>query len=123
MNGQDLPPGASSVDEWLTVPDVVERLGLPVPRVRQLLRDGDLLAVRRGEDAVLSIPADFLTAGNEVVKGLSGTLTLLRDAGYDDDEALRWLYTPDDTLPGTPAKALADNRGREVRRRAQALGF
>jgi hypothetical protein len=33
------------------------------------------------------------------------------------------LYTADETLPGTPVEALAANRGTEVKRRAQALGF
>ena len=42
---------------------------------------------------------------------------------YSDEEALSWLYTPDDSLPGTPVQALAENRGTEVKRRAQALGF
>jgi len=55
------------------------------------------------------VPAIFLT-GDDVVKGLSGTLTLLTDAGYDEIEAMRWLFTADDTLPGTPAQALAENR-------------
>jgi hypothetical protein len=50
-------------------------------------------------------------------------LTLLHDAGYNDEEAFRWLYTPDDSLPGAPAEALRDNRATEVKRRAQALGF
>ena len=40
-----------------------------------------------------------------------------------DDEALRWLTTPDDTLPGTPLQALHENRATEIKRRAQALGF
>ena len=106
--------------EWLTVPDVAERLGIPVTRVHQLLREGGLAAVRSA--GVLRIPAGFLR-GDAVVKGLSGVLTLLRDAGYTDDEAVRWLHTPDDSLPGTPVDALHGNRGREVRRRAQALGF
>jgi hypothetical protein len=48
---------------------------------------------------------------------------LLHDAGYNDEEAMRWLYTPDDTLPGTPATALDGTRATEVKRRAQALGF
>jgi hypothetical protein len=38
-------------------------------------------------------------------------------------ESVVWLYTPDDTLPGRPVDALVENRGTEVRRRAQALGF
>lgn len=68
------------------------------------------------------MPAELVA--NEIVrKHLSGVLTLLHDAGYDDEEALRWLYQPDDTLPGTPAVALGGDRAREVKRRAQALGF
>ncbi|HWB35194.1 MAG TPA: Rv2175c family DNA-binding protein, partial [Rugosimonospora sp.] len=39
------------------------------------------------------------------------------------EEALRWLYTPDPALPGTPAVALAGAQATEVKRRAQALGF
>jgi hypothetical protein len=109
------------VDEWLTVPDVAERLGVPVTRVHQFLRDG-ALAAERHPDGVLRIPAGFLV-GDEVVKGLSQVLTLLRDAGYTDVEALHWLHRPDDSLPGTPVQALRENRGREVKRRAQALAF
>lgn len=110
-------PGPAS---WLTLPDVAERLALPITRVRQLLREGKLLAVRR--DEVLRVPTDFLAA-DQVLKGLPGTLTLLRDGGYGDEEALRWLYTGDDSLPGTPVQALLDNRGTEVKRRAQAAAF
>jgi excisionase family DNA binding protein len=108
------------VGEWLTVPEVAERLGVPVGRVHQLLRDGGLAGVRTGGE--LRVPAGFL-AGSTVVKGLSGVLTLLRDGGYTDDEAIRWLHTEDDSLPGTPVDALQATRGREVKRRAQALGF
>ena len=68
------------------------------------------------------MPADCIMDG-KVVKGLPGTLTVLSDAGYSDEESLRWLHTPDDSLPGTPIAALRDSRGTEVKRRAQALGF
>ena len=105
---------------WLTMPDAAELLGLPVTRVHQLLRDHKLIAVRR--DGVLRIPADLIVDG-AVVKHLSGVLMLLLDSRYDTEEALRWLYTADDSLPGTPAQALVENRGTEVKRRAQALGF
>lgn len=110
------------VGEWLAVPDAAERLDTDVVRVRQMLRDRHLLGVRRGERNTLQIPAAFIREGRPI-KGLSGTLTLLSDAGYDEVEALRWLFTPDDSLPGTPTEALAENRGTEVKRRAQALGF
>jgi hypothetical protein len=107
-------------ENWLTMPAVAELLDLPVTRVHQLLRDRKLLAVRR--DGVLRVPAEFIVDG-EVVKHLSGVLMLMLDARYTDEEALRWMYTPDDSLPGTPAQALVDNRATEVKRRAQALGF
>jgi hypothetical protein len=106
--------------EWLTMPDVAERLGIPVNRVHQLVRDRFLIAVR--ENGVLRVPADFITEAG-VVKHLPGVLNLLYDAGYNDAEALRWLYTPDESLPGTPAAALRGDRATEIKRRAQALGF
>ncbi|GAA2443928.1 Rv2175c family DNA-binding protein [Streptomyces macrosporus] len=108
------------VPAWLTLPDVAERLGVEVTRVRQLIKEGQLIAVRRGENKVLQVPADFIGEGR-IVKGLSGTITLLKDDGFSDEEMLEWLFTPDDTLPGTPAQALRENRGTEVKRRAQAL--
>lgn len=111
---------ADTAQNWLTVPDVAAALDIPVNRVHQLLSDGALLAGR--VDGVLKIPADFLSDG-VIVKGLTGTITLLRDAGYDDEAALRWLYRPDDSLPGTPVQALVENRGTEVKRRAQASAF
>jgi hypothetical protein len=110
------------VSGWLTLPELAERLGTDVSRARQLLRERQVLAVRRGENSALMVPADFAADG-KVLKGLPGTLTLLHDARYSDEEALRWLFTPDDSLPGSPVQALAENRGTEVKRRAQALGF
>ena len=110
------------VPRWLTLPDVGEALGLDAVRARQLVRDGAVVAVRRGERNVLSVPADFID-GDQILKGLTGTLTVLDDSGFDPNQAIRWLYTPDDSLPGTPVQALAENRGTEVKRRAQASGF
>ncbi len=107
---------------WLTVPEVADRLGLPVNRARQLLGERQLLAVRRGENSALYVPAVFVQ-GDRVLKGLPGAITVLADAGYDDLAALRWLFTPDPSLPGAPAQALAENRGTEVKRRAQALAL
>ncbi|MFD7507092.1 Rv2175c family DNA-binding protein [Streptomyces sp. NPDC059850] len=108
------------VPAWLTLPDVADRIGVEVTRVRQLVKEGQLIAVRRGENRVLQVPEDFVGDG-KVVKGLVGTLTLLKDDGFSDEEMLEWLFTPDPSLPGTPAQALRENRGTEVKRRAQAL--
>ncbi len=104
----------------LPLPDVAQQLGLPVTRVHQMMRDGQLVGVRRA--GVVLIPAEFIS-GDAIVKGLPGTITLLRDSGYSAEEILRWLFTAEDSLPGTPIGALRTNRGREVKRRAQALGF
>ncbi|ONH28421.1 Rv2175c family DNA-binding protein [Pseudofrankia asymbiotica] len=109
------------MDNWLPLPDVAEAMGVPITRVRQLVREGSLLA-RRQEDGILRVPAGFIQDG-EVTKGLPGTLTLLADAGYSQEEAIDWLLREDPSLPGTPLDALRENRGREVKRRAQALGF
>ncbi|WP_030205598.1 Rv2175c family DNA-binding protein [Streptomyces bikiniensis] len=108
------------VPAWLYLPDIAEMLDVEVTRVRQLVKEGQLIAVRRGENNALQVPAAFIQDG-KVVKGLTGTLTLLRDDGFTDEEMLEWLFTPDESLPGTPAQALGENRGTEVKRRAQAL--
>ena len=108
--------------DLLALPEVAERLDLPITRVHQLLRDGDLVAVRAGEGP-RSVPAAFLGDDALVVKGLPGVITLLRDARYSDDEIVEWLFRADDSLPGAPIEALRTNRGTEVKRRAQAAGF
>jgi hypothetical protein len=115
------PATDALVGEWLSLPEVAGRLGIPVGRVKQLLRDRKLLAVNRPE-GTLAVPASFLD-GSQIVKGLCGTLTLLFDCGFDDLEAMRWLFTADDSLPGTPIDAIVKRRSTEVNRRAQALAF
>jgi Rv2175c C-terminal domain of unknown function/DNA-binding protein Rv2175c, wHTH domain len=115
------PATDALVGEWLSLPEVAGLLGIPVGRVKQLLRDRKLLAVTR-PGGTLAVPAAFLD-GNQVVKGLCGTLTLLFDCGFDELEALRWLFTADESLPGTPIDAIVERRATEVNRRAQALAF
>jgi len=115
------PRADTLVGEWLTLPEVAARLGLPPGRIRQLLRDHRLIAVQR-PDGTMGVPAAFLN-GDHILKGLHGTLTVLFDCGFDEPESLRWLFTADDSLPGTPIQAMTEHRGTEVNRRAQALAF
>ncbi|MGO3152173.1 MAG: Rv2175c family DNA-binding protein [Galactobacter sp.] len=110
------------VEHWLTVPDLVEVLDVDLRHVRKLLDTRALVAVRRGERNVVSVPADFVQDG-KVVESLAGTVTVLSDAGYNDAELIGWLFTPDETLPGTPIEALRTGRKTEIRRRAQALAW
>lgn len=107
--------------EVINLPEVSERLGIPVTRVHDLLREGGLIAVRR--KGVVVIPAVFLDDKDEVVRFLPGLLAVLRDGGFRDEELLRWLFEEDASLPGRPADALHGHRAREVMRRAQALAF
>lgn len=106
--------------EWLTVPDLVDLLGVTPSKVHRLLEDRHLLATRI--DGVLRVPASFLKDG-EPLHELRGTLMLLADAGYSDEEAMRWLTSPDDSLGVAPIDALRAGRKAEVRRVAQALAF
>jgi hypothetical protein len=104
----------------LPVAEVAQLLRVPVSRVHQMVRDGHLLSLRRESGVV--VPAEFLD-GAVVVKGLPGTITVLRDGGYRDDDILRWLFAEDDSLPGAPIAMLRAGRHREVKRRAQAMAF
>ena len=115
------PETDALVGDWLSLPDVARQLDVPPARVKQMLRDRKLLGVDRPGSS-LAVPAAFLD-GRQVVKGLHGTLTLLLDCGFDDCEALRWLFTADESLPGTPIQAIAEHRRTEVNRRAQAMAF
>jgi hypothetical protein len=101
----------------LPLPEVAERLGVSVTRVHQMLRDNQLLAVRRA--GVVGVP-DVFFADRAVVKPLPGLITVMRDAKYTDEEILEWMFTEDDSLPGTPVSALHGHLAREVLRRAQA---
>lgn len=107
---------------WLTLPELADTLELPLSRVRQLLRDGKLIAIPRGTPPVKQVPRELVHEG-QLLKGLAGALTVLRDAGFDDEEALRWLLTEDEAIPGRPVDAMAAGRDTAVKRRAQVLAF
>lgn len=115
------------------LPTVSGLLGIPVTKVHQQLRDGQLIAVRRNR--VMVVPEIFFDAKGHVVKHLPGLLIVLRDGGYRDTEIVRWLFTPDESLTITadgsteqksnarPIDALHSHQAREVLRRAQALAY
>lgn len=115
------------------LPVVADLLGVPVTKVHQQLREGHLVAVRRGRDVL--VPQIFFTNSGEVVKSLQGLLVVLHDGGYQETEILRWLFTPDPSLTVTrdgirdalsnarPVDALHAHQAREVLRRAQAMAY
>ena len=105
---------------WLTIPDLTEILGLKVSQVRRLIEDRSLLASRI--DGVWKVPARFIVNG-EPMHELRGTLMVLADSGFSDEEAMHWLLSEEESLGVSPIEALHAGRKAEVRRVAQALGF
>ena len=110
------------VEEWLDWSQASDRLGVSVSKVRQLIREHHLAAAVPSPGTGQQVPAELVMEG-EIVKGVPGLLTLLSDGGWSDREMLEWLFTADDSLPGRPIDALRENRGSEVKRRAQALAL
>jgi hypothetical protein len=109
------------VDEWLDWSQTAQVLGVTPAKVRTMVRVHELAAAVSAPGTGPRVPAAFLDDDGLVVKGLSGLLTVLHDGGYDDRECIAWLFLDDD-LPGRPIDALRENRGSEVKRRAQAMG-
>ncbi len=112
------------VGEWLTVPDIAERLDLPLAKVRLLIEDRFVLSAKIGERKVVAVPARFFDEEG-ARPALRGTFTVLADGGMSDPEILTWFFTPDATLPvpGAPIDALVAGHKTEVRRRAMERAF
>lgn len=112
----------SLVGDWLPLPDVAQLLDVSITKVHGLLDERALVALRVGDRRIRSVPAAFLQNGH-VVESLKGTIIVLSDAGYSDEELITWLFTPDDSLRGRPIDALREGRKTEIRRRAQSLAW
>lgn len=113
---------AALVDEWLDWGAAAELIGVTPAKVRTMVRDHQLAAAVPAPGRPPMVPALFLDDDGQPVKGLPGLLTVLHDAGFDDRESIAWIFLDAD-LPGRPIDALRENRGTEVKRRAQALAF
>lgn len=105
--------------QWLTIPDLVEKLDLTPSRIRRLIEERQLLAIKR--NGVLSVPVDFLSEEDLPLSELRGTLFVLADARFTDEEAMQWMLSTDESLGAAPIDALRAGRKAEVRRVAQAL--
>lgn len=103
---------------WLNLPDAAEQMGTTASRVRRMLDERFLVAAM--VDGVRKIPATFIVDG-EPMHELRGTLTVLADNHFADDEALDWLLSDEASLGTSPVAALQAGRKAEVRRVAQSL--
>ena len=115
---------AQLVGEWLTVPDIGERMGMRLSDVRQMIEDRQVLGARIGPRNVMSVPSKFFNDEGPLPE-LPGTFTVLHDSRMTDAQILRWLFTPDETLPvqGSPMDALLAGFKTEVRRRAMEAAY
>ena len=121
----DVPLSEADLDAlvpaWLDWDQAAEALGVTPAKVRTMIKDHELAAAVPRAGGGPKVPADFIQDGL-VVKGLPGLLTVLHDNEFTDRECIAWIFTDDD-LPGRPIDALRENRGSEVKRRAQVLGI
>lgn len=108
------------ITDWLTIPEAGELLGIVPGKVRRLIEEHHLIAIKT--DNVQRIPAEIIING-EPLPSLRGTIVLLLDSGYTLGGAIKWLYTYEESLATTPMAALIAGRKTEVRRVAQSLAF
>ncbi len=112
------------VSEWLSVPECAEVLGVPLSRVREMLRERYLVAVRRGENNAVYLPAGQIIDGDdgpEVLATVRGTIIVLADAGLSDDVIVEWLMSVKEELGESPLDALRSGKRAPVRRLAQTV--
>jgi hypothetical protein len=113
------------VGEWLTLPDLADAIGVEPSRARGLVASRHVIGIKRGQRKTFQVPAAFVVTGAhgepEILETLRGTVILLSDVGFSDAEALRWLFTPEESLETSPIEALRSGRRAQVRRVAQAL--
>lgn len=114
--------GADQV-EWLAVPDIMELTGASLAQVKTWLQEREIIGSRRGPNKAIYVPALFLTEEGPLFP-LRGTVTVLADGGYRDEEIVDWLLAADESLQGGSAIAsLREGNKTEVRRRAQEMAL
>ncbi|EYT58857.1 transcriptional regulator [Microbacterium sp. UCD-TDU] len=110
-------PAAAAI-EWLTMPDLVEVLDEPLGRVRRLIDEHYLVGSTRS--GVFAVPSVFIVDGHPL-SSLRGTVIVLQDAGFTDDELIDWLLADEESLGRSPIDALLAGHKSSVRRLARTL--
>ena len=116
--GVDSSVAGVTATEWLTMPDLVEVLDETLGRVRRLIDEHYLVGSRRS--GVFAVPSVFIVDGHPL-PSLRGTIIVLQDAGFSDDEVIDWLLGPDEELGRSPMAALLAGHKSSVRRIARTL--
>lgn len=110
----------AGVTDWYTIEEVAEQLGISVGKVRRLIQEHQIFGVRR--DGQIMVPQEIIING-EPLASLHGTLVVLLDSGFTIESAINWLYTYDESLPGTPMEFLLKGHKSAVRRLAMSLAL
>jgi hypothetical protein len=114
------PDVLDNVQAWISVPEAADILGEPAGRIRRWIEEHHLIALKR--NGVIMIPAEIIVDG-EPLPSLPGTMIVLLDAGLSYEAAFQWLYTFDESLPGTPMEFLLKGHKSAVRRLAMLLAL
>jgi hypothetical protein len=127
----------SLVPDWLTLPDLAEALNIEVKAARRIIQERLVVGIRRGERTTFQVPAAFVVAAHlanpsnveapvedaaaprALLTSLQGTIAVLTDNAFSDEQIIEWLFTPNESLRATPLDALLAGRKAEVRRIAQ----
>ncbi|MEJ1155278.1 Rv2175c family DNA-binding protein [Microbacterium marmarense] len=104
--------------EWLTLPDMVELTGESLGRVKRYLDESNIVGTRRND--VFVVPSVFFV-DSAPLSSLRGTIIVLQDAGFSDDEVIDWLLSTEESMGRTPIEALTAGHKSEVRRIARTL--
>jgi excisionase family DNA binding protein len=110
---------ADQVENWITLDQAAEQLGISTSKVRRLIEEHILFAVKIDKQPM--IPSDIIV-GSEPLSSIRGTMLQLLDLGLTESEAIEWLYEENDVLGEKPIAALVKGHKAPVRRAAQALG-
>ena len=112
---------AALVPEWLEWSEVAGLLGVTPSKVRTMIREHELAQAVSAPGAGPRVPADFIQDGL-VVKGLLGTADAAPRPQVRRPRVHR-VALHRRRPPGRPIDALRENRGSEVKRRAQVLEY
>jgi len=109
----------SEVEHWITLDQASDQLGISTAKVRRLIDEHILFAVRIDKQPMM--PAHLISNG-EPLSSIRGSMLQLIDAGFSSEEAVDWLYAPNDFLGEKPIDSLLKGHKAPVRRAAQSLG-
>lgn len=127
----------------LRTKEAARRLGVHPTKINQYGRDNLLIVLRREDGSFVPehmlvelaepVPAVVSHSGDEdvslppathrLIDQLRGTLTLLRDAGFSEEEVVSWLWKENDELAGKPIDLIRSGRQTSVNRIAATLGY